>query len=117
MGKMEGLNVGMLGDLRYGRTVHSLSHALAKFNNKLSFISPDSLSMPSHVTDDLSCDWSSHNSIEEVLNDLDILYVTRIQKERFPDLEEYKKVASAYIIDSDFTEKREIKYENITPSS
>tara|TARA_B100002052_G_scaffold295715_1_gene322734 strand:- start:45 stop:953 length:909 start_codon:yes stop_codon:yes gene_type:complete len=101
MGKMEGLNVGMLGDLRYGRTVHSLSHALAKFNNKLSFISPESLSMPSYVTDDLSCDWSSYNSIEDVLNDLDILYVTRIQKERFPDLEEYKKVASAYIIDSD----------------
>ena len=83
----------MLGDLRYGRTVHSLSHALAKFDNKLSFISPDSLSMPSYVTDDLSCDWSSHNSIEDVLNDLDVLYVTRIQKERFPDLEEYKKVA------------------------
>ena len=101
MKKLKGLNVGMLGDLRYGRTVHSLSHALAKFDNKLSFISPDSLSMPSYVTDDLSCEWSSHNSIEDVLNDLDVLYVTRIQKERFPDLEEYKKVASAYIIDSD----------------
>jgi len=98
IGKLEGLKVGMLGDLRYGRTVHSLSQALDRFNTKFFFISPKSLAMPEHVTDELNNSWSTHKNLNEVLSNLDVLYVTRIQKERFPDLEEYKKVAGDYKI-------------------
>ena len=99
IGKLEGLKVGMLGDLRYGRTVHSLSQALDRFNTKFFFVSPKSLAMPRHVTDELDNPWSTHENLNEILGDLDVLYVTRIQKERFPDLEEYKKVAGDYKID------------------
>tara|TARA_B100000029_G_scaffold493011_1_gene555033 strand:+ start:405 stop:1301 length:897 start_codon:yes stop_codon:yes gene_type:complete len=101
VGKIEGLKVGMLGDLRYGRTVHSLSQALDRFNTRLFFISPDILAMPEYVTDELKMKWSAHNKIDEILNDLDVLYVTRIQKERFPDIEEYRSVAGAYKISTD----------------
>ena len=93
IGKLENLKVGMLGDLRYGRTVHSLSQALDRFKTRLYFISPESLAMPEHVTDDLTNEWSTHQSLEEILGELDVLYVTRIQKERFPDIEDYKRVA------------------------
>jgi aspartate carbamoyltransferase catalytic subunit len=101
IGKLENLKVGMLGDLRYGRTVHSLSQALDRFNTKLYFISPESLAMPDHVTDELTNDWSTHQDLESVLGELDVLYVTRIQKERFPDVEDYKRVAGAYRINSE----------------
>ena len=98
IGRLDGLKVGMLGDLRYGRTVHSLSQALDRFDTKFFFVSPKSLAMPEHVTDDLDNPWSTHENLKEVLGDLDVLYVTRIQKERFPDLEDYKKVAGDYKI-------------------
>ena len=101
IGKIEGLKIGMLGDLRYGRTVHSLSQALDAFNTKLFFISPDILAMPENITDELNGEWSAHTTINEILTDLDILYVTRIQKERFPDIDEYREVAGAYQINSE----------------
>jgi len=100
IGKLDSLKVGMLGDLRYGRTVHSLSQALDRFNTNFFFISPESLAMPVHITDDLNGNWSTHESLSEVLPKLDVLYVTRIQKERFPDIEDYKKVAGAYKINA-----------------
>ena len=105
IGKLEGLKVGMLGDLRYGRTVHSLSQALDRFNAKLFFISPEILAMPSYVTDELKNHWSTHRNINEVLSELDVLYVTRIQRERFPDIEDYKEVAGAYKIDAELLRK------------
>ena len=95
----------MLGDLRYGRTVHSLSQALDRFNAKLFFISPEILAMPSYVTDELKNHWSTHRNINEVLSELDVLYVTRIQRERFPDIEDYKEVAGAYKIDAELLRK------------
>lgn len=101
IGKIDDLKIGMLGDLRYGRTVHSLSQALDAFNTKLFFISPDILAMPKYVTDELKGEWSAHNTMNDILADLDILYVTRIQKERFPDIDEYRKVADAYQINSE----------------
>ena len=101
VGKLENLKVGMLGDLRYGRTVHSLSQALDRFNTKLYFISPESLAMPEYVTDELTGEWSTHQNLENILSELDVLYVTRIQKERFPDDEDYKRVAGAYRINSE----------------
>ena len=105
IGKLEGLKVGMLGDLRYGRTVHSLSQALDRFNAKLFFISPEMLAMPGYVTDELKNHWSTNRNINEVLSELDVLYVTRIQRERFPDIEDYKEVAGAYKIGTELLRK------------
>ena len=115
IGKLEGLKVGMLGDLRYGRTVHSLSQALNRFNTKFFFISPKSLAMPEHVTDVLDSHWSTHENLKEVLGDLDVLYVTRIQKERFPDLEDYKKVAGAYKINAELLKNAKSKMKILHP--
>ena len=115
IGKLEGLNVGMLGDLRYGRTVHSLSQALDRFKTKFYFISPKSLRMPTDVTDELQNDWSTHENLDEVLGKLDVLYVTRIQKERFPDIEDYKKVAGAYRINAEILQKAKSKMRILHP--
>tara|TARA_B110000263_G_scaffold230866_1_gene225702 strand:+ start:45 stop:953 length:909 start_codon:yes stop_codon:yes gene_type:complete len=115
IGKLEGLKVGMLGDLRYGRTVHSLSQALDRFNTKFFFISPKSLAMPEHVTDELDNSWSTHENLNKVLGDLDVLYVTRIQKERFPDLEDYKKVAGAYRINTELLKNAKSKMKILHP--
>ena len=115
IGKLEGLNVGMLGDLRYGRTVHSLSQALDYFKTKFFFISPKSLKMPEHVTDDLENDWSTHENLDNVLGKLDVLYVTRIQKERFPDIEDYKKVAGAYRINTELLQHAKSKMRIMHP--
>ena len=115
IGKLEGLKVGMLGDLRYGRTVHSLSQALNRFNTKFFFVSPKSLAMPEHVTDELDSPWSIHKDLKEVLGDLDVLYVTRIQKERFPDLEDYKKVSGAYKINAELLKNAKSKMKILHP--
>jgi len=98
-GKIKNLRVGFLGDLRYGRTVHSLAEALSRFDNDLHFISPDTLKMPDNVTSELKGNWKEHTRLDSVLKNLDVLYVTRIQRERFPDQEDYKNVAGAYQID------------------
>ena len=93
------MRVGFLGDLRYGRTVHSLAEALSRFDNELHFISPDTLKMTDIVTSELKGSWKEHERLDAVLKNLDVLYVTRIQRERFPDQEDYKNVAGAYQID------------------
>jgi aspartate carbamoyltransferase catalytic subunit len=101
-GKIKGLNVVMVGDLKYGRTVHSLSHALALFGANLTFVAPPMVQMPSDIVDhlrELGVEPQLNNSLGDSIKDADILYVTRIQKERFPDEEEYLKVAGAYRID------------------
>ena len=115
LGKLEGLKVGMLGDLRYGRTVHSLSQALDKFKTKFFFISPKTLAMPEHVTDELKGKWTTHDNLNEVLGELDVLYVTRIQKERFPDIEDYNKVAGAYKIDAELLKNAKSKLKILHP--
>ena len=115
IGKLEGLNIGMWGDLRYGRTVHSLSKALDRFNTRFFFVSPEVLEMPSHVTDELENVWSVHRDLNEVLKELDVLYVTRIQKERFPDPEDYKKVAGAYKINVEFLQGAKSKMRILHP--
>jgi aspartate carbamoyltransferase catalytic subunit len=92
-----------MGDLKYGRTVHSLAHALTNFDARQHFISPDSLRLPRKVRYDLHArgtDVREHTALEEVLDVLDVLYVTRIQKERFPDESEYREVAGEYQIDA-----------------
>jgi len=102
MGRLEGLNISLTGDLRYGRTVHSLAIALAKFGNTINLVSPQGLEMPSEVVGFLKKSGmfgTACHSPEEVIEETDILYVTRIQKERFPDPVEYEKVAGLYRVD------------------
>ena len=98
-GTLEGLNVVLAGDLRYGRTVHSLSHALARFGCQITFVSPSSLSMPEEIVADLKSQGAEILEIEDLqgsIPDADVVYMTRIQKERFPDEEEYTRVSGAY---------------------
>jgi len=97
------LTIGIMGDLKYGRTVHSLAHALTEFDARQHFVSPESLQLPRSVRYDLheaGADVREHTSLEPVLSELDVLYVTRIQAERFPDESEYREVAGEYQIDA-----------------
>ncbi len=100
-GHLDNLNVAFVGDLKYGRTVHSLTQALAKFNNvRFFFIAPEVLAMPDYICQELEeqgIQFSLHNSIEEVVPELDILYMTRVQKERF-DESEYAHIKSAFVL-------------------
>jgi aspartate carbamoyltransferase catalytic subunit len=100
---LDDLSIGIMGDLKYGRTVHSLAHALTNFEARQHFISPKSLQLPRNVRYDLHESGSSvkeHTDLREILPALDVLYVTRIQEERFPDEDEYRKVAGEYQIDA-----------------
>jgi aspartate carbamoyltransferase catalytic subunit len=104
MGRLEGLTISLVGDLRYGRTVHSLAIALSKFGNTINLVSPEGLEMPGEVTSELMAKGmlgKACHSPEEVISDTDILYATRIQKERFPDPVEYERVAGMYRVDPD----------------
>jgi aspartate carbamoyltransferase catalytic subunit len=95
------IKVGFLGDLKYGRTVHSLAYALALFNTPLYFISPKLLRMPVDLLEEVSemgSKTEEFEELDEITDKLDILYVTRIQKERFGDLQEYERVAGCYRI-------------------
>ena len=97
------LTVGIMGDLKYGRTVHSLAYALTKFDARQHFISPESLRLPRSVRYDLheaGANVKEHTDLDTVLPELDVLYVTRIQRERFPDENEYRQVAGEYRIDA-----------------
>ncbi|MBN75474.1 MAG: aspartate carbamoyltransferase [Euryarchaeota archaeon] len=98
-GRLDGLTVALVGDLRYGRTVHSLSHALARFDCELIFISPNQLSMPTDIVSDLTESGAKITETDDLYSaipEVDVIYMTRIQKERFPDDDEYEKVAGIY---------------------
>ncbi len=102
-GTLDGLNVVLVGDLRYGRTVHSLSHALVRFGASLTLVSPTSLKMPEEIVSDLKAhgaEVTETESLDEQISEADVIYMTRIQKERFPDEEEYAKVAGIYRIEA-----------------
>jgi aspartate carbamoyltransferase catalytic subunit len=101
LGEVDGLNVTMLGDLKYGRTVHSLARLLSLYQVKMNFVSPDILKMPAEINDELKgkdIPYLEFDSLEPALQDTDVLYITRVQKERFDDLSEYETVKSAYVI-------------------
>ena len=101
-GKIDGLNIALIGDLRYGRTVHSLAYALSLYDVKLYLVSPETLRMRKEVLRtlrDKKVEVIEKNRVEEIIGDADVLYVTRIQKERFPDPAEYAKVKGSYKID------------------
>jgi len=107
-GKIDGLKIGMLGDLKYGRTVHSLSSALSLFKKiELFLIAPESLKMPQNILEEIEgkIRFSEAASLEESLPELDVLYATRIQKERFADAVEYEKVKNAFVLDKKILEK------------
>ncbi|UCE95493.1 MAG: aspartate carbamoyltransferase [Candidatus Bathyarchaeota archaeon] len=106
-GSIDGLNVALVGDLRYGRTVHSLAYALSLCKVKLFFISPEILRMRREVSEVIKekIKVIEKSSLEEVISDIDVLYVTRIQKERFPDAAEYAKVKGSYRVDLELLEK------------
>lgn len=102
-GSLNNLHIAMVGDLKYGRTVHSLTQALSKFdNNHLYFIAHEALSMPAHILhllEEKRITYSLHDNIEAVLPKLDILYITRVQKERL-DPSEYANVKAQFILNS-----------------
>ena len=103
-GTLENLKLCLVGDLRLGRTVHSLAQALADFNPKFYFAAPAHLQMPDSIKDDLrakNVEFEDIDDINAVLPEIDIMYVTRIQKERFAVPEDYEKVKNLYIIKKD----------------
>ena len=102
--KIEGKNIVLLGDLKYGRTVHSLAYALSLYGANLTFVSPDSLKMPTEVLnecEELGAQPRNTSNLEKSIKNADVLYVTRIQKERFPDAEEYNQVVGTYQINNE----------------
>jgi aspartate carbamoyltransferase catalytic subunit len=110
-GKIEGLKVALVGDLKYGRTVHSLVYALAIYDVEMTFVSPDELKMPKNVIHDLEKNNIKINettNIKDVIDNVDVLYVTRIQKERFPDFEDYMKIKGAYLINKELIKGKDL---------
>jgi aspartate carbamoyltransferase len=101
VGVVDGLTVTMLGDLKYGRTVHSLARLLSMYDVKLNYVSPDILRMPKEVMEEVGARGIPQQEcmrLEEVLPSTDVLYVTRVQKERFEDPADYEKVKGAFVV-------------------
>ncbi len=99
--RIDGLKIALVGDLKYGRTVHSLAYALSLYDVDLYFVSPEPLKMRENVLHDLkerNVTYHEYTKITDVISDVDVLYVTRIQKERFSDPAEYEKVRGSYKI-------------------
>lgn len=101
LGEVDGLTVTMLGDLKYGRTVHSLARLLSLYKVKINYVSPAILRMPPEIIAEIAekgVPQKEYETLDPVLPATDVLYVTRVQKERFEDLREYDKVKDAYVI-------------------
>jgi aspartate carbamoyltransferase catalytic subunit len=105
--KIDGLKIGIVGDLKYGRTVYSLLYALSNYDVDIRLISPKSLKIRTDSIYEIQKNLSLKEStnLEEFIDELDVIYVTRIQKERFPDEEEYQKVRGSYNIGLDIVNK------------
>lgn len=112
IGSIDNLRIALIGDLKFGRTVHSLSQALGLFENvKIYLVSPPELRMPQEVLIDLNktnVEYEEVTSIENIIDDVNILYVTRIQKERFGDIDDYLKIKGAYIINKKMLEGKDV---------
>lgn len=103
-GKLDSLRVALCGDLKYGRTVKSLAYALSHYDVEINFVSPPSLRMRNEVISDLknlNVSINEYTDLSEIINDMDVVYATRIQKERFPDPADYAKVKGSYRITVD----------------
>ena len=105
--QIDGLKIGIVGDLKYGRTVYSLLHGLGNYDVDVRLISPKSLRIRSDSTYEIkkNLDFTESTELEDHIDELDVLYVTRIQKERFPDEEEYLKVKGSYVVGLDMLKK------------
>jgi aspartate carbamoyltransferase catalytic subunit len=101
--KIDGLKIGIVGDLKYGRTVYSLLYGLGNYDVDVRLISPESLKIRSDSVYEIKkrLDYTESTNLEEHIDELDVLYVTRIQKERFPDEEEYLKLKGSYVVGLD----------------
>ena len=109
-GRLDNLTIGFCGDLKFGRTVHSLTKAMSRYKNiKFVFIAPPELKIPEYLKHDLldakNVDYKEVETIEEVIEDLDILYMTRVQKERFFNEQDYIRLKDTYILDLKKLEK------------
>ena len=109
-GRLDNLTIGFCGDLKFGRTVHSLTKAMSRYKNiKFVFIAPPELKIPEYLKHDLldakNFDYKEAETIEEVIEDLDILYMTRVQKERFFNEQDYIRLKDTYILDLNKLEK------------
>lgn len=112
LGTIDGLKIAMVGDLRYGRTVHSLTKLLLQYNVSLRFVSPEILRLPLTVMNkviDAGLDARETHDVADVIENADVLYVTRVQKERFSDLSQYEQVKNYYEITTDLMEKAKEK--------
>ncbi len=115
LGKLDSLTIGFCGDLKFGRTVHSLITAMSRYEkNKFILISPEELKVPDYIRENVltknNCDWYETKNIEEVMGQLDILYVTRVQKERFFNEADYIRLKDSYILT---TNKMRLAKENM----
>jgi aspartate carbamoyltransferase catalytic subunit len=100
-GTLDNLNIFMVGDLKYGRTVHSLMMAMSRWNTTFNFISPEELKMPDEFKlylDNLGLRYYEHSDFTDIISKADIIYMTRVQKERFSDPIEYEKVKNVYVL-------------------
>ncbi|MEA4813067.1 MAG: aspartate carbamoyltransferase [Anaerolineaceae bacterium] len=112
LGKIDGLKIAMVGDLRYGRTVHSLTKLLTQYDVSLRFVSPDVLRLPLDLMNELidaKRDVRETNKVADVIEQVDVLYVTRIQKERFTDLAQYEEVKNFFEITPELMERAKEK--------
>lgn len=106
-GHLDNLKIAMVGDLKYGRTVHSLLMAMSYFNPKFYFVAPEELKMPNEYKEFLNAkgiEYEEHREMTDIMSEVDILYMTRVQKERFSDLIEYEKVKNTYILRNNMLE-------------
>ena len=112
IGEIDNLKIALIGDLKFGRTVHSLSNALGLYKNvKIYLVSPPELKMPKEVLHDINktnVTWEEVDNIEKIIDDVNVLYVTRIQKERFGDINDYNKIKGAYIINKKMLEGKDL---------
>ncbi len=107
-GTLDNLNICFVGDLKYGRTVHSLLQAMAMFNTTYNFVSPKELRIPDEYKlylDKKGLEYQEHRELDEVIKSADIIYMTRIQRERFSDPMEYEKTKNAYVLKNDMLEE------------
>ena len=112
IGKIDDLKIALIGDLKFGRTVHSLSNALGLYENvTIYLVSPPELKMPPEILMDINktnVKYEEVSTIDEIIDDVDVLYVTRIQKERFSDFDDYLKIKGAYIINKKMLEGKDL---------
>ena len=111
--RIDGLRIAIVGDLRYGRTVYSLIFGLAKYNVRIDLVAPTGLKIRKEATHDLATipgrsktlEINERENLQDILPEVDVLYMTRIQKERFPDEQEYERVKGSYFIDAEHVRK------------